>query len=156
MANGLSDIATSQATPSRTGVIPGQRLMSPVKHARFLITLLGNEQANEWHTLGRLNDSGYQVVPEQCRIRHVSGTYSLVSKIRRVNAAGTASDVSAGLTHANSTSPASNALQFGATANTEPATLDATDTLQLQLTTVTTTNAGASFVVEVGYRTVEA
>lgn len=154
MANGLSDIATSQAAPSRTGTIPGAKLMSPVKHARFLVTLLGNESANEWHTLGRLNDSGYQVIPEQCRIRHVSGTYSLISKIRRVNAAGTASDISAGLTHANGTAVGS--LAFAATANTEPATLDATDTLQLQLTTVTTTNAGASFVVEVAYRTVEA
>ena len=154
MANGFSDIATLQRLPVRGTPIPGQRLMSPVKHARFLITLLGNESANEWHDLGRLNDSGYQVVPEQCRIRHVSGTYSLVSKIRRVNAAGTASDVSAGLTHANGTAVGS--LGFAATANTEPATLDATDTLQLQLTTVTTTNAGAQFVVEVAYRTVEA
>jgi hypothetical protein len=156
MANGLSDIATRQATPDRTGTISGAKLMSPVKHARFEITLLGNEQANEWHTLGRLNESGYQVIPEQCRIRHISGTYSLVSKIRRVNAAGTASDVSAGLTHAQNTSAASNGLQFAATANTEPATLDSTDTLQLQMTTVTTTNAGAKFVVEIGYRTVEA
>ena len=154
MANGLSNIAALQALPVRGTPIPGQLLMSPIKHARFLVTLLGNESANEWHTLGRLNDSGYQVVPEQCRIRHVSGTYSLVSKIRKVNAAGTAADVSAGLTHANGTAVGS--LGFAATANTEPATLDATDTLQLQLTTVTTTNAGASFVVEVAYRTVEA
>lgn len=153
MANGLSDIATLQATPVRTSAINGTRLASPIKHARFLITLLGNESANEWHTLGKLYEQeGYQVIPEQCRIRHVTGTYSLVSKLRRVNAAGSASDISAGLTHANNTAVGS--LAFAAAANTEPATLDATDTLQLQLTTVTTTNAGAQFVVEVAYRTV--
>lgn len=155
MANGFSDISTAQRNPGRLVVISGQRLFSPVKHARFEITLLGNEVANEWHELcQRLTESGYQIIPEQCRIRHISGTYSLVSKLQRVNAAGTATDITAGLTHANGT--AASSLAFAATANTEPAVLDATDSLRIQFTTVTTTNAAAKFVVELAFRTVEA
>lgn len=155
MASGFSDISTAQRNPGRLVVVPGQRLFSPVKHARFEITLLGNEVANEWHELClRLAESGYQVIPEQCRIRHISGTYSLVSKLQRVNAAGTATDITAGLTHANGTAVGS--LAFAATANTEPAVLSETDSLRIQFTTVTTTNAGAKFVVELAFRTVEA
>jgi hypothetical protein len=155
MANGFSDISTAQRNPGRLVVIPGQRLFSPVKHARFEITLLGNETANEWHELcQRLTESGYQIIPEQCRIRHISGTYSLVSKLQRVNAAGTATDITAGLTHANGT--AASSLAFAATANTEPAVLSDTDSLRIQFTTVTTTNAAAKFVVELAFRTVEA
>lgn len=155
MANGYSDISTAQRNPGRTVVVPGQRLFSPVKHARFEITLLGNEAANDWHELClRLTESGYQVIPEQCRIRHISGTYSFTSKIQRVNAAGTASDLTGTLVHTQAT--AAGSLGFAATANTEPAVLSETDSLRFQFTTVTTTNVGAKFVVELAFRTVEA
>jgi hypothetical protein len=152
MANGFSDISTAQRNPGRLVVIPGQRLFSPVKHARFEITLLGNEVANEWHELCRfLAESGYQIIPELSRVRHISGTYSLVSRIQRVNAAGTVTELSAALTHSNTV--------VGAFANVntgEPAVLGDTDALRIQFTTVTTTSAGAKFVVELAFRTVEA
>ncbi len=156
MPNGLSDIATAQATPGRLVTVPGQRIFSPVKHARFVITALASHVANDYFDLGKIMESGYQVIPEQCRIRHISGAaYSLTSKIQRVNAAGTSSDITATLAHAFNTAAAS--LGFAATANTEPAVLDNTDMLRLLFTVVTTAPAaGNQFVVEVAYRTIEA
>jgi len=149
MANGKSDIATLQDTPTRTGAVPGITLGSDIRIARFLITLLGTEAGNEYHELGKIPLAGYKLVPERCQIRHVTGTYSLISRIQRVRS-GTATNQSAALTHANGT--ASTSLGFAATDNLEPLTNIASDTLRLLLSTVTTTNAGAQFVVEIAYR----
>lgn len=155
MPNGLSDIATAQAAPGRLVTVPGQRLFSPVKHARFVITALASHTANDYHELGKIPESGYQIVPEQCRIRHISGTYSLTSQLQSVSAAGASTAVTAALAHTQSTAAAS--LGFAAAANTEPATLDATHMLRLLFTVVTTAPAaGNQFVVEVAYRTIEA
>ena len=155
MPNGLSDIATAQATPGRLVTVPGQRLFSPVKHARFLITALAGHVQNDYHELGKIMESGYQIVPEQCRIRHVSGSYSLTSQIQSVTPAGAATAVTAALAHTQTTAAAS--LGFAAAANTEPATLDNTTMLRLAFTTVPTPpSAGNQFVVEVAYRTIEA
>jgi len=149
MANGKSNIATIQDTPTRTGAVPGIQLGADVKLAPFIVTLLGNESGGEYHDLGKLPSPGYKLVPELCRIYHISGTYSLVSRIQRVRA-GTATNQSAALTHANGT--AATSLGFAATDNTEPLTNIATDSLRLLLSTVTTTNAGAQFMVLVAYR----
>ena len=156
MPNGLSDIATAQATPGRLVTVPGQRLFSPVKHARFLITALASHVINDYHELGKIMEAGYQIVPEQCRIRHVTGTYSLTSQIQSVNAAGAATAVTAALAHANGT--AASALGFAAASNAEPAILDNTTMLRLAFTAAPTTApaAGNQFIVEVAYRTIEA
>ena len=155
MANGYSDISTAQRNPGRLVVVPGQRLFSPVKNARFEITLRGDEAANDWHELcQRLPESSYQVIPEQCRIRHISGNYSFTSKLQRVNAAGTASDLTGTLVHTQATAPGS--LAFAAAANTEPPVLSDTDALRIFFTVSTSPGVGAKFVVELAFRTVEA
>jgi hypothetical protein len=155
MANGFSDISTAQRNPGRLVVIPGQRLFSPVKHARFEITLLGNEAPNEWHELSRfLSESGYQVIPEQCRIRHISGAYTLTSVLQRVNSAGTASNLSAALSHTNATAAAS--LAFAAPNSGEPPVMGDTDALRIQFTAASGITAGSRLVVELAFRTVEA
>lgn len=154
MANGLSDIATAQATPSRLTTIPGQRLMSPVKYARFLITGNGTEIAAEWHVLGRLNESGYQILPELSRIRQVAGSWSIIATIQRQTSGGTVT----ALTNAVTTNNGAVAAAWTNAANTETPILDSTDTLRLLLSSggtfpVPTT---ASFIVELAYKTVEA
>lgn len=149
MANGKSNLATLQDAPARTSAVPGVELGAGVQFARVLVTLLGTEAGNDYHDLIRIPSPGYRIVPELCRIRHVSGTYSLVSRIARVRS-GSATNISATLTHAQNT--AAGSLAFAATDNTEPPVCVASDQLRLLLPTVTTTNAGASFVVEIAYR----
>jgi hypothetical protein len=154
MANGLSNIAAAQAAPSRTGTIPGQILTSPVKVARFLITGNGTEIAAEWHVLGRIPDAGYTLIPELSRIRQVGGSWSIIATIQRQNAAGTVT----ALTNAVTTNNAAVAAAWAGAANTEPPTLDSTDTLRLLLSVGGTfpVPTSASFIVEVAYKTVEA
>jgi hypothetical protein len=154
MANGLSNIAAAQAAPSRTGTIPGPILASPVKQARFLVTGNGTEIATEWHVLGRLPESGYQIIPELSRIRQVAGAWSIVATIQRQNAAGTVT----ALTNAVTTNNGAVAAAWAGANNTEPPTLDSTDTLRLLLSTGGTfpVPTSASFIVELAYKTVEA
>jgi hypothetical protein len=154
MANGLSNIAALQALPVRTIPIPGQLLASPVKHARFLITGNGTEVAAEWHVLGRLPESGYQILPELSRIRQVAGSWSIIATIQRQNAAGTVT----ALTNAVTTNNAAVAAAWAGAANTEPPILDSTDTLRLLLSTGGTfpVPTSAQFIVELAYKTVEA
>ena len=149
MANGKSDIQTAKEARGLYNTVPGSKREQEVRYAAYTITLLGNEAANAYHELDmQLPSDHIRVIPELCRIRHVSGTYSLTALLQRVDAAG-------GITNLSTTSStytgAAVLTMAPANANALPV-LNKTDGLRLQFGTVTTTNAGAQFEVEIAYR----
>ncbi len=149
MANGKSDIQTAKEARLLYGTVPGSKREQEVRYAAYTITLLGNEASGAYHTLdAQMPSDNIRVVPELCRIRNVSGTYNVTTLLQKVDAAGN-------LTALSTTSAA---YQGAAVLTLAPANANAlpvigkTDGLRLNFPTVTATNAGAQFEVEIAYR----
>ncbi len=150
MANGYSDIETQRRTAGHTlhTVVDQAAVEQEVRYFKARVTLLGNEGTNDYHELlGKLPADNVEIVPELCIFRKVTGTMSFSSKLVRVLADSTTTDLS---TAAAYTGAAVRVL-VAADALLLPV-LGKTDGLRLVFTSVTTTNAGAAFDVEIAYR----
>lgn len=149
MANGKSDIQTAKEARTLYNTVNGPKREQEVRVAAYTITLLGNEANGAYHVLDAgMPADNIRVIPEQCRIRNISGTYSATTLLQKVDSAGNLTALST--TSAAYTGAAVLTLA-PANANALPS-LGKTDGLRLYFPTVTTTNAGAQFEVEIAYR----
>ena len=119
-----------------------------MRYAKFRVTLAALTAADDVIVLtSQLPADNVEIIPELSYARKVTGTFSVTAKLQSVNAAGTAAD----LTTAVSYTGAEKVPYVAADALIRPV-LGKTDALRVYLTVVTTTNAGASFDVEIAYR----
>jgi mRNA-degrading endonuclease toxin of MazEF toxin-antitoxin module len=143
-----SDIETKRRTPSLYTVVDQAAVEQEVRYAKFRVTLTGTEDADSNIVLtSQLPADNIEIIPELCFNRKVTGTFSITQKLQKVNAAGTAAD----LTTAVSYTGAEKVAYVANDALIRPV-LGKTDALRVFLTAVATTNAGASFDVEIAYR----
>lgn len=150
MANGYSDIETQRRTAGSTlhTVVDQAAVEQEVRYFKCRVTLLGNEGVNDYHTLlGALPADNLEIIPELSIVRKVTGTFSFTSKLQRVLADTTTTD----LTTAAAYTGAAIRTFVAADALALPV-LGKTDGLRLTVTAMTTTNAGAAFDVEIAYR----
>ncbi len=149
MANGKSDIQTAKEAKILTGIMPGSKREQETRVASYTITLLGNEASGAYHTLdAQMPGDNIRVIPEQCRIRKITGTFSATTLLQKVDSAGT-------LTALSTTSAAYTGAAVLTLAPADALVLPVlgkTDGLRINFPTVTTTNAGAQFEVEIAYR----
>jgi mRNA-degrading endonuclease toxin of MazEF toxin-antitoxin module len=148
MATLYSDIETKRRTPSLYTVVDQAAVEQEVRYAKFRVTLAALTAADDVIVLtSQLPADNVEIIPELSYARKVTGTFSVTAKLQSVNAAGTAAD----LTTAVSYTGAEKVPYVAADALIRPV-LGKTDALRVYLTVVTTTNAGASFDVEIAYR----
>lgn len=152
MANGTSSFATAYdaAATTRVGGPNAAEFDQPVRYILRPITMLGNEATGAYHDLGPAL-TGLNVIPELCRVRYPTGSTGTLSTTATLSAYKPSTAAVTDLTGlATLNGLVSDSFADFAAATTLP-DVAADDRLRIYFTTMTTTTAGRTAIVEIAY-----
>lgn len=150
MPNGTSTFETARQSAARSRDVVADQSARLFDRVDIIdeITVLASQVANDFIDLGPVGQAGF-IFPDQIRYRYNStATANFIAKIVKVDAAGTAVDITGPTTFDNS------GVELGAQVAASNAPLIAvapTDRLRFVFNTVTTATAGHKIGVEIPF-----